>query len=86
MDAKDNLRGCVLGVDGIFKYFRLGTGSIAATGIYTIVGNRWIDPGSNECAEGIYECSYDGTTLSLKVVGEEIVVHAKPASMVIHLH
>lgn len=71
VDTQNNMRGYIFGDDGTFKYFTLGTGTITATGTYTIEGNRWIDPGSNDCAEGIYEWSYDGTTLSFKVVGKD---------------
>lgn len=71
VDTKDNLRGYIFGEDGTFKYFTLGTGTITAAGTYTIEGNRWIDPGSNDCAQGIYEWSYDGATLLFKVVGED---------------
>lgn len=81
-DTSNQSRGYIFNEDGTWKYFTLGTGTITATGTYKIEGNQFIENGggSDFCDPATYEWSYDGTTLSFKVVGED-TCSARKASL-----
>ncbi len=73
VDAQDKLRGYIFSGDMTWKYFTLGTGTVAATGTYSLDGALWVDAGGggDNCQPAAYEWSFDGSSLTFTLKGED---------------
>ncbi len=70
VSASDSHVGYYFNEDKTWSYFTYG--EVGAEGKYTVKGNQWTEKGTEECPfPGTYEWTFDGTSLSFKLVGED---------------
>lgn len=70
VDAKNEYVGYYFNGDMTWSYFTYG--ETGAQGKYEVKGDQWIEKGTDECPfPGTYQWSFDGTKLTLKLVGED---------------
>ena len=72
VDSQDSNRGYIFNADNTWSYFSLGTGTISATGTYSVDGNRWTEAGGQDnCQPATYVWTFDGSNLTFKLQGKD---------------
>jgi len=72
VDSQDQNRGYIFNEDMTWQYFMLGTGTIGATGTYSVDGNVWKDAGGQDnCQPATYNWTFDGSKLTFNLKGKD---------------
>lgn len=72
VDSQDELRGYIFNEDMTWSYFALGTGTITASGTYSVDGNRWVEAGGQDnCQPATYMWEFDGSKLTFNLKGKD---------------